>query len=494
MKKKIKKGLRCILGWLFIGIACFLSALAQYLRIYFNSTYFEQLLYNLINTDSLHMNSLNQSVATVFLWAVIFLTLFVSPLLFQQFKPLEKKIKFKKWEFTLFPIQFEKYACFVLAISLIMICIRVGVPQFLMNQLTISQLYEDHYVAYEKEKIKFPEQKRNLITIYVESLESSNFSMASGGSVKKSYMPKLEKLAQDNIHFSNHEQLGGFRKLNGTDWTIAGMVAQTAGVPIYINTKNEKNHFLEGVTSIGDILKENGYRNYLMIGSDAEFGERKKYFQEHGDYQILDYFYARDNREIPYYYYTWWGYEDRKLYDFSKEKLTKISKQNEPFNFTMLTVDTHFFDGYTDNQCPKPFADPYANSFYCADIMLNDFLDWIRKQDFYSNTTIVIVGDHLAMRDDFYHPKKGYERVGFNLFLNSAVTTEHTQYRDFTPFDLFPTTLASIGATIDGERLALGTNLFSDEKTLSEELGYDVLAREIQYKSNYYQQKILRSN
>ena len=31
-----------------------------------------------------------------------------------------------------------------------------------------------------------------------------------------------------------------------------------------------------------------------MIGSDADFGGRKDYFKYHGDYEILDYNYAKD--------------------------------------------------------------------------------------------------------------------------------------------------------------------------------------------------------
>lgn len=39
--------------------------------------------------------------------------------------------------------------------------------------------------------------------------------------------------------------------------------------------------------------------------------------------------------------------------------------------------------------------------------------------------------------------------------------------------DLFPTMLASLGVQIEGNRLGLGTNLFSDKKTLMKELGGD---------------------
>ena len=41
--------------------------------------------------------------------------------------------------------------------------------------------------------------------------------------------------------------------------------------------------------------------------------------------------------------------------------------------------------------------------------------------------------------------------------------------------DMFPTTIASLGATIEGDRLGLGTNLFSGEQTLAEKLTFDQL-------------------
>ena len=82
------------------------------------------------------------------------------------------------------------------------------------------------------------------------------------------------------------------------------------------------------------------------MGSDAAFGGRKNYFTSHGDYEIDDYYWAISEGLIPEGYYQWWGYEDAKLFEYAKDKLTEISKNDEPFNFSMLTVATHFEDGY----------------------------------------------------------------------------------------------------------------------------------------------------
>lgn len=33
---------------------------------------------------------------------------------------------------------------------------------------------------------------------------------------------------------------------------------------------------------------------------------------------------------------------------------------------------------------------------------MNDFVEWVKQQDFYENTTIVIAGDHCSMDPNFY--------------------------------------------------------------------------------------------
>lgn len=62
--------------------------------------------------------------------------------------------------------------------------------------------------------------------------------------------------------------------------------------------------------------------------------------------------------------------------------------------------------------------------------------------------------------------------------------------RQFTVFDMYPTTLAAIGAEIEGDRLGLGVNLFSDTPTLLEKYGYYRLNGELGKKSVYYDEKL----
>ena len=369
----------------------------------------------------------------------------------------------------------------------------LNLNEFINNQTSLSSLFEEYYVDGRENDLKFPKKKRNLIYVFLESMEATNFSKENGGVIEKTYIPKLEHLALNNINFSNTSKLGGALQVNNTTWTTSALIAHTSGVPLKISSHSNDLYTLPGVYSLGDILEDNGYNNYIMFGSDATFGGRKDYFESHGNYKIYDYYYAIEDKQIPEDYYVWWGYEDKKLFEYAKEKILEASSKDEPFNFTLLTVDTHFTDGYMDSDCKKIFDEEYANSIYCSDTKINSFIKWIQKQDFYKNTTIILSGDHLTMQKDFYNIDSNYQRTIYNAFINSPIKPKKEKNRLYSSFDMFPTTLASLGVQIENNRLGLGVNLFSKEKTLIEKLGYENLNNVIVKKSNYYDNKLLKA-
>jgi phosphoglycerol transferase len=157
----------------------------------------------------------------------------------------------------------------------------------------------------------------------------------------------------------------------------------------------------------------------------------------------------------------------------------------------MLTVDTHTKDGYLDETCELKFNSKYANVLYCADQKINSFINWIKEQDFYDNTTIIITGDHLTMQLDFYDESYN-NRTIYNTIINSKIKPKKEKNRLFSTLDMFPTTLASLGVEIEGNRLGLGVNLFSKEKTILEELGFKYINNELTKTSIYYNKKIIK--
>ena len=379
---------------------------------------------------------------------------------------------------------------------------ELDVKEYLVSQKKESHFIEQNYVDPRTTKITFPEQKRNLIYIYLESMESTFASKGDGGGLDFNCILELTTLAEENTNFSDSDKLGGGYPAYGGTWTMAGIFSQTSGIPIKnseqtddVNaTLAEQSSFSSQARNLEDILADEGYNQCFMIGSDATFGGRRAYFESHGKGQteICDYNTAKENGQIPEDYYVWWGYEDQKLFANAQEKLTELSSKDEPFNFTMLTVDTHFEDGYVCEQCQNEFGDnQYANVMACSSRQVDVFVKWIQQQPFYENTTIVISGDHLTMDSDFCNDvSEDYERSVYNVFINLPegldTSFEKTHSREFATLDMFPTTLAAMGVTIEGDRLALGVNLFSDEQTLTEQYGRKGLDKELMKKSKFY--------
>ena len=197
------------------------------------------------------------------------------------------------------------------------------------------------------------------------------------------------------------------------------------------------NKYLPGAYSIGDILKKEGYNQELLLGSKSGFGNRNIYFKAHGNYKVYDYNTAIKNKKIAKDYYTNWGFEDSILFDIAKEEITKLSKEDEPFNFVTLTTATHFPDGYVEDSCMEKYEDSYSNSIDCSSSQIKEFIEWIKKQDFYDDTTIVISGDHLTMQADFFDDNQFDKRTIYNLFINSAISEENSRVRYFTTMDMY---------------------------------------------------------
>ncbi|MDO4961276.1 MAG: LTA synthase family protein [Eubacteriales bacterium] len=376
----------------------------------------------------------------------------------------------------------------LMTVSAILMWRGLDIGGYIGNKSVSSSFVEDHYVDPKNVQLSFPEKPRNLIYIYLESMETTFADEVNGGDFPENLIPGLTLIAHENEDFSGESSmLNGAYSMPNTRWTVAAMFAEMSGLPVPSKKTLKSGEYLPGVTLLGDILSERDYHQVFMCGSNVRFGDRKELLSTHGRYDLLDYNYAVNTGRIPQDYKVWWGYEDAKLFRFAKEELNELAGDDRPFNLSLLTVDTHMEDGYVCQLCGNDFDDRYANVFVCSDRLVSEFVSWCQNQDWYENTTIVISGDHPTMDGDFCDGVSSeYTRKVYTAYINSAVNAESPSLRrDFTTFDAFPTTLASLGVKIEGERLGLGTNLFSVIPTLTEEYGIDEMDRELQKKSEF---------
>ncbi|MGX7231745.1 LTA synthase family protein [Enterococcus italicus] len=490
---------------LFNSLLIFISALfyfsSKWTMSYFGNIHFDQIMYTLSQpieggssvqiTDYIKGSLLNASFITI--WLVVIMGLII----FSENRSKQRNI-FLEFKIPIISI----FTILGIIITSFLSINMLGYKDVKAYFFDKTKIYEKYYVSPEDTLIQFNGEKRNLIYIFLESMESSYSSKEYGGAESNNLIPNLTNLAlKEGVSFSNSSNLGGMISIPGANQTVSSMFAQTSGLPLRTSGSldvndygGEGSEFMPGAYTLGQILEKEGYNQMLYIGSPASFGGRDKYFMQHGDYEIRDYYWIQGQGLIPNGYSVWWGVEDEKLFPFAKQSILELANKNEPFNFTLLTTDTHFEDGYASESTPNLFNDQYSNVIHYSDEQVYNFISWIKEQSFYDNTTIILVGDHPTMDKDFFENiDPNYQRTVYNVILNSPTKVENSiNNRIFNATDMFPTTLAALGAKIDGNRLGLGTNLYSSRKTLMEELGKNNYIDEIAKKSDFYNKKIIK--
>ena len=383
-----------------------------------------------------------------------------------------------------------RIVCYALAIvmffgNILYIDVEYGMGEFISLKMQKTDIYQNEYVDPQSVEIQDPDKKRNVIIIYLESMETTRENGRSG----TDYTPKLTDLAANNISFSDKDGVGGTSQLNATNWTMATLFATSTGLPWAFKPGEKfEDGFACNAYGIGDFLNEKDYNQEFLCGSDIRFAYRDKFFDAHGGYKIFDYYTALEKGDVKAEDYVWWGLEDRMLYEIAKREITELADKGKPFNFTMLTVDTHPIGGYRCELCGDKYENQTANVLACADNQIYSFVEWLREQPFFENTTVVITGDHLRSDTRIYGGVDKSKRKVYNCFINSVVSADSaiTKNRTFTSLDMFPTILTAMGYKIEGNRLGMGVNLFSGEQTLAERLTFDVLNKETEKKSDYY--------
>ncbi len=440
-------------------------------------------------------------------------------------------------EIQIYPIR-HKWA-FTAAVFVILVGIgfqQIGVYTFVAAQFRTSAFIKDNYVdprgtvtvltpdtsadgtetgddiwreyRYPNYLVKAPDKLRNLLVIEVESLETTMFTKEQGGAWDYEVIPELYQLLSDKdaIFFASDSGTRGTQDAYGSTWTTASLIANTAGipfkVPVGMNNAYHSKNFLKGAYSMGDVLRDFGYRNVLLSGCRTSFGGVAEYFTCHGNYEIID---PRNLRfrtfdgtyysmPIPKSQENEWGFSDEYTFNVAKKFLSlQDADSDQPWHLFISTIDTHF-TGYTyaadsENGCKgsvTSFDRTVENVYATTARDLAEFVQWVKQQPFYENTTVVIIGDHVNMLNSFCDRSDSDLRGRYNLILNSAVTTDNTKNRSFTALDFYPTMLAAAGFTIDGDRLGLGANLFSSTPTLAEKYGLSHLNNELEKKSDFY--------
>lgn len=488
---------------IFLSICIFLSTL--WTLDTFGNVKSDQIIYTLLSSlDGTDSSVVISWILKVFVVAVV-ICLLIGILHYRWKDKVEKKIKMIA-SITI---------CITLLCSLFYADNQFGIVDYINNSHQKTDIYEakkSKKVVVKKESdgdesliyaspgdVEITgEETNNLIYIYLESYENSFMDVENGGVKQVNCLLELTQLAKDNTHFSNSDKMGGAIAFTGTTWTMGSMVGQSSGLPLRVDIENgmdQYDRFMPGAVMIGDILAQKGYVQELMIGSTACFAGTDKMFSQHGNYKIIDYPALKSMKKVQNGDYCEWGINDQALFRNAKDELNALASSGQKFNFTIATIDAHMPKGMSCPFCPNNYGNRYENIYACQSKQVNDFIEWCKQQTWYASTTIILVGDHKTMAVDYIRDiPEDYTRTTYNCIINSKVSTENTKNRTFTQMDMFPTTLAALGFHINGNKLALGTNLFSKLPTITEKYGVEYIEQEIQKSSDYLNENIYQFN
>jgi Phosphoglycerol transferase and related proteins, alkaline phosphatase superfamily len=331
-----------------------------------------------------------------------------------------------------------------------------GVPQYLYS-LTDSRSIEPYYRAPAIEGR--PARPLNLITIYLESVENA-FSQSSVFG---------ENLLADLDAATVGWQAYPVEQPPTGGWTMAGIVATQCGVALKSDllqagfdpndTGERIDTYLPGAVCLGDLLAEQGYTNTFLGGARGAFAGKEKFLSQHGYGTTLGLEYwlqhgesARDTSE--------WGLSDMRLFSRAAEVVDRLHAGGQPFNLTMLSLDTHE-PATLLSGCAADGKEPMAAATECSMRAVAGFLGHLREAGYLKDTVVIVTGDHLksvGTGTAFYNELSGVNgrSVLLRMWSPEPIALNATRGDQFS---VLPTTLEALGFAVPDGRAGFGVSL-----------------------------------
>ena len=307
------------------------------------------------------------------------------------------------------------------------------------------------------------EPGKNLVLIYMEGLDV----IYTEEDIFPGLTPNLNRLN------SQGAQLENYIPIEGTGWTMAGIVSSLCGTPLVHNLGLDGNvimfsGFLDRAVCLPDILNIANYQQVFMGGASLSFAGKDEFLNAHSFDRVL----GRDElipRLADPSYLGGWGLFDDSLFDLALEEFNVLAQSEKPFNLTILTVDTHHPTGEPSASCDHyPHSDnSILQAVHCTDQLIGRFIENLHHHPAYEDTVIVLTSDHLGMRNNAFplFPQDYNRKLYFNV-LNAG--PHFPRDRLATPVDLAPTILGLLDVEHSASFLAGGNLLEREVLNLSD--------------------------
>ena len=284
-------------------------------------------------------------------------------------------------------------------------------------QEVFKELTNQDFVDKDKLVVESKSNK-NIVIIFMESFEQNFLNKEHFTGISNN----LRQLTTEGEFYSN------IRQIEGSSWTMAGIHTTLCGSPeIYGVRKNKlfKTVTISNLVCLPDVLKLAGYYQ-LYLGGEFKTFAGKSYFLDlhgydkiYGDKEVFEEIQVKEEDKWG------WGAKDKEVFDLAKIKYKELSSMGKPFNLTISTIAPHAPAGIYDARCKNENENSTLNAVQCDDELLADFINFLKQQENYKDTIIMILPDHLLMASNASDVLNniGNRRL-YSLFLNTGINQE----------------------------------------------------------------------
>ena len=228
-----------------------------------------------------------------------------------------------------------------------------------------------------------PGRPRLNVVILLEESLGSEFWGCLGRT--NTLTPEMDKLANEQGLLFTNLYASGNRTVRGFE----GVFSSFPPLPGESIVKRDRS---DNVETIARVLKRDGYSSVFLYGGRGLFDGMRSYAVRNG----YDRFVEQKHFANPTFT-TIWGVCDEDLFNRAIEEFRELSKTNQPFLGTVLSVSNHKPYTYPPGRIPE---DPnrhwrdYAVKY--SDYALGLFFRKAQQESFWTNTVFVVVADHGA--------------------------------------------------------------------------------------------------
>lgn len=328
----------------------------------------------------------------------------------------------------------------------------------------------DYYVA---PTVTSDKAKRNLVVIYLESGEGT---LADDQLFEKDAFKPLEDVTQAS---DGWQSVKDFQQYDGGGWTMSGITSTQCGIPLkgtgsvvgsgaLNKLGSDVGSYLGGVTCLGDVLNDHGYQSTFLGGANGKFAAKSTFLAGHGYSTVKGLDDWRAAGDPPNDFRSDWGLSDKRLMEHARNQIDDLhaesKKTGQPFNLSMLTLDTHE-PAHIYDYCNVDTKDEVTSMFFCSMTQVAGFVDYMKDKGYLEDTGVVIMGDHLKHMGggDAFHEQldNNNNRHIFNRIWIPGEEKKDTLRPRADQLNMYPTLLEVAGLKVKNHEAGLGVSAFT---------------------------------